>query len=1241
MCTHAAEGRREGFAFRGRKQQRGVDPRRVGGCEKTSLSHSSSRVMGSSASREAAAAESDAAYKPPSERRRLRRLPATAAYVVDSDAAAFDPTADKYDYLIVFSHEKPKRRSALDLEGGVEEKEETMTWNDLENIWLQAIPGEEDSKLKGVESLRDAWMSKFGEEATKTEVESLIRDHIIEVLSRRSGLQLKLSLSASKTKQFCQVRAPISLLEKKAEQIDYKLKFRPEVDPGVDFWRRRPPLDENSANEQGKRPKYVELDEEAIVYSKDEANEILGELYRAGKIGPHDMSIFEEEEPTTKHWSRRVHTLERIADRVPVTNEFPAYASYDANSRERHLYDEYQSVRGKTFFLAKDRLYLTRRIIDEVFDFGVLVEKELVQTVTALHDANYGEVPTSDWFSKRWVLFWQGESDRVGAPYITHPAISKHRPCPFLLRPWAQPLMEVRSYFGEKIALYFAWLGFYGYYLIYPACVGFGCLLYDMFAGVSDEAEGIHPEQFLMAVFLVSWSAYYKEKWDVESQFCAVKWGTVNFEEEEVDRPQFVGDPDQPRRLSPVTNQMETYYPPIKRTRTQRKNWVTIFFFIVVLNTIIVVIFELEYLVTIQRGFVSNLSSLVGVVQAVLIQVMSMLYGAEALRMNKEENYRTHTEYENQLVLKKFLFEIFNNYSALAITAYFKGVYFQCSAGVSKQNCLGDLKSLLESIFATRFALALASAFNEQIQRAKDFILPPKQPDVDDDDDDGVRNSSGMESPSGGARKKAREETSDDLPGEAERFESELELEEYEGTFDDYSEIVLQMGLVSMFTLGWYVVPFLGILEVLLQIRVDAYKLTAQTRRPDPMPAESVGSWGLLMESMGLLAVYANAGIIVFTTRSFDRYHLVQRLLIFFALEQILLIIKLFTHALIDQMPRDLSDIKRRNDHVVARHKIAIFDDDDDMGAGPDSEIPADMQTAVKDEIAASRGAVDADLLNISAIRSQNLSKLSQKRLEYLRRKLLAVDKDLLLLRNQYKVACRNEVFRDDLGVSYSRKDPDLALGLLTVTLVQATGVGSLSDPVEDARSIRCIAFLKDDDEASDASTVGPSPQVSKPARRPRHSNEGDYYGDKLVFDHVFSLAPVKKAKATLRLDLMEDQRRRATANLPLSKLLDQFPHKDLKLPLSFPGREEDEAIQGGVAVVHAHFQYSKIVPIKSKILDHVTMQKKLHRDVTRLQLGMPVENDWDFPDLRNLEDDGDQDDEAKDEESNRDVSSP
>lgn len=43
-----------------------------------------------------------------------------------------------------------------------------------------------------------------------------------------------------------------------------------------------------------------------------------------------------------------------------------------------------------------------------------------------------------------------------------------------------QPLWLIRRYFGEKVGLYFAWLGFYTKCLYPPAVVGLLCFIYGL-----------------------------------------------------------------------------------------------------------------------------------------------------------------------------------------------------------------------------------------------------------------------------------------------------------------------------------------------------------------------------------------------------------------------------------------------------------------------------------------------------------------------------------------------------------------------------------------------------------------------------------------------------------------------------------------------------------------------------------------------------------------------------------------
>mmetsp|Transcript_6367 Transcript_6367/g.26765 ORF Transcript_6367/g.26765 Transcript_6367/m.26765 type:complete len:239 (+) Transcript_6367:1182-1898(+) len=124
-------------------------------------------------------------------------------------------------------------------------------------------------------------------------------------------------------------------------------------------------------------------------------------------------------------------------------------------------------------------------------------------------------------------------------------------------------------------------------------------------------------------------------------------------------------------------------------------------------------------------------------------------------------------------------------------------------------------------------------------------------------------------------------------------------------------------------------------------------------------------------------------------------------------------------------------------------------------------------------------------------------------------------------------------------------------------------------------------------------------------------------------------------------------QRRRGYAQIPLDReLLDQRPHKDLVVPVLRPGVPADDALghmlAAGAApdadddwtrdranlVLHAQFQYSKLVPIKERIRELANEQKDLHKDVTKIQLALdkPATRKWDFPEERVA----DGDDEAK-----------
>ena len=96
------------------------------------------------------------------------------------------------------------------------------------------------------------------------------------------------------------------------------------------------------------------------------------------------------------------------------------------------------------------------------------------------------------------------------------------------------------------MALYFAWLGFYGLYLIIPA-VGFGILFLLQLEGIviNYDGKGIQWYQIMYAIFVVGWSTNYNAAWVHEEKICALAWGTMGFEDSESNRPQFHGDTEE------------------------------------------------------------------------------------------------------------------------------------------------------------------------------------------------------------------------------------------------------------------------------------------------------------------------------------------------------------------------------------------------------------------------------------------------------------------------------------------------------------------------------------------------------------------------------------------------------------------------------------------------------------------------------------------------------------------------
>jgi anoctamin-10 len=74
-------------------------------------------------------------------------------------------------------------------------------------------------------------------------------------------------------------------------------------------------------------------------------------------------------------------------------------------------------------------------------------------------------------------------------------------------------------------------------------------------------------------------------------------------------------------------------------------------------------------------------------------------------------------------------------------------------------------------------------------------------------------------------------------------YEASIAGDFEDGLFDDFLELAVQFGLVTMFAGAYPLVAAYALVNNLVEIRSDALKLLVTMRRPVPKAAASIGAW--------------------------------------------------------------------------------------------------------------------------------------------------------------------------------------------------------------------------------------------------------------------------------------------------------------------------------------------------------------------------------------------------------------
>jgi hypothetical protein len=462
----------------------------------------------------------------------------------------------------------------------------------------------------------------------------------------------------------------------------------------------------------------------------------------------------------------------------------------------------------------------------------------------------------------------------------------------FTSAPWSQPIAEVRNYFGEKIAMYFSFLGFYTTMLRYLALASLvamiDIIIESAVYGSLKEALSTAYTFPAFALFVAIWAQSLVEFWKREEASLAMAWGTTGCEDVEKERREYYLDPFTYQTISMIDGSPIVYFPPkIRQRRTIYSTFVIVSMIFVVL-CFVSALFALRYeLVNSDNATLAAFGGIiVSVINAIQIAILNDWFSGTAIKLTNSENHRTDTQYADSLIIKLFCFSFVNSYAPLFYIAFIK---YYIGAGCLADSCMAELSETLLIIFFTNLT------FGNVVELLSPYISNVMRKWKKDSDGDNV-SVFGV--------------------SEAER---QFQLTEYDpvmAIIGEYSELSIQLGYVTLFVVACPIAPFLAYICNVVEIRSDGYKLLRLHRRPIPLPCEDIGSWATIFQLMAIIACVTNSGILCFTMQLFETSN-ASLVWIFVIFQYFLIITALLLEYFVDDVPEDVTIQLQRTEFIV------------------------------------------------------------------------------------------------------------------------------------------------------------------------------------------------------------------------------------------------------------------------------------------------------------------------------------
>ncbi|XP_059485668.1 anoctamin-10 isoform X2 [Neocloeon triangulifer] len=441
-----------------------------------------------------------------------------------------------------------------------------------------------------------------------------------------------------------------------------------------------------------------------------------------------------------------------------------------------------------------------------------------------------------------------------------------------------QPIDEIRAYFGDAIAMYFSFLGFYTTALLFPMLLG---LVQMWFSG---------PESLLPAIFTILnsfWVILFLVLWKRHSNCLAYSWNTIKT----------TGLDDEPRAnfrglmgKDRVTGRLLPQYPRWKSfVKMYAVSWPIALVCAAVAFYIMLASFWAEQIIlvwgTMQEDGtqsepdlgVQALVMIPSIVYTALVFLMNFYYRKLATWLTEWENHRTQSQFDRHRVLKLVVFEFVNNFMALFYIAFvyqdIEMLRYQIALMLILLQFLNHFQEAIIPYFLLKYARKVSILLGNKTQKDHDSDSSSAEEDTKPilpyEDRTGAKIRRRQNSISLGSKSKlaffsALTDTPELDVNDVRVLQTvaEGERDEYESTYDDYLELFIQFGYVILFSSVYPAAAICAVVNNVLEVRADAFKLCRVTRRPLPKRVKDVGAWQRAFEAVGVISICTNCALL-------------------------------------------------------------------------------------------------------------------------------------------------------------------------------------------------------------------------------------------------------------------------------------------------------------------------------------------------------------------------------------------